>query len=212
MSYLGAQPAPLATQLDDNVVNTNNIVAGAVETTDIANAAVTSDKLASGAAASNLGNYVSTVNGSTGAVTVQPTLVSGTTIKTVNSTSLLGSGDVAVQATLVSGTNIKTINSTSLLGSGDITVGASTSFNAVGTYVWGYVVSSGSGQINSGGTVSAGSSYWQLRSINFGQDGNITPGYGNQQNNLSGTWANMSAYMTAAGQNFWWVGLFVRVS
>ena len=50
----------------------------------------------------------------------QATLVSGTNIKTINSTSLLGSGDVAVQATLVSGTNIKTINSTSLLGSGDI--------------------------------------------------------------------------------------------
>ena len=80
---------------------------------------------------------------------VQPTLVSGTSIKTVNSTSLLGSGDIAtgdvtlagtqtltnktidysnntltgVQPTLVSGTSIKTINSTSLLGSGDITTG-----------------------------------------------------------------------------------------
>lgn len=53
---------------------------------------------------------------------VQPTLVSGTSIKTVNSNSLLGSGDVAVQATLVSGTNIKTVNSNSLLGSGDLTV------------------------------------------------------------------------------------------
>jgi hypothetical protein len=50
----------------------------------------------------------------------QDTLVSGTNIKTVNSTSLLGSGDVAVQPTLVSGTNIKTINGTSVLGSGDI--------------------------------------------------------------------------------------------
>jgi hypothetical protein len=36
---------------------------------------------------------------------------------------LLGSGNVAVQPTLVSGTNIKTINGTSLLGSGDIVVG-----------------------------------------------------------------------------------------
>lgn len=54
---------------------------------------------------------------------IQPTLVSGTSIKTINSTSLLGSGDVAVQPTLVSGSNIKTINGTSLLGSGDITVG-----------------------------------------------------------------------------------------
>ncbi len=61
------------------------------------------------------------------ATSKQDTLVSGTNIKTVNSTSLLGSGDVAVQATLVSGTNIKTINSTSLLGSGDITISASPS-------------------------------------------------------------------------------------
>lgn len=53
----------------------------------------------------------------------QDTLVSGTNIKTVNSTSVLGSGDIAVQATLVSGTSIKTINSTSLLGSGDIATG-----------------------------------------------------------------------------------------
>ena len=52
----------------------------------------------------------------------QDALVSGTNIKTVNSTSLLGSGNVAVQETLVSGTNIKTINSTSLLGSGNIAV------------------------------------------------------------------------------------------
>lgn len=52
----------------------------------------------------------------------QDTLVSGTSIKTINSNSLLGSGDVPVQATLVSGTNIKTINSTSILGSGDITI------------------------------------------------------------------------------------------
>lgn len=50
----------------------------------------------------------------------QDTLTSGTTIKTVNSTSLLGSGDIAVQATLVSGSNIKTVGGTSLLGSGDI--------------------------------------------------------------------------------------------
>jgi hypothetical protein len=55
----------------------------------------------------------------------QATLVSGSSIKTINSTSVLGSGDIAVQATLVSGTNIKTINSTSLLGSGDISISAS---------------------------------------------------------------------------------------
>jgi hypothetical protein len=55
----------------------------------------------------------------------EATLVSGTNIKTINSTSLLGSGDVAVQETLVSGTNIKTLNSESLLGSGNIEITAS---------------------------------------------------------------------------------------
>jgi hypothetical protein len=55
----------------------------------------------------------------------QATLVSGTNIKTINSSSLLGSGDVVVQETLVSGTNIKTINGSSLLGSGDVSVSAS---------------------------------------------------------------------------------------
>lgn len=75
------------------------------------------------------GTNIKTINNTSllgsGDVAIQSTLVSGTNIKTVNSTSLLGSGDVAVQPTLVSGTNIKTINSTSLLGSGDISITAS---------------------------------------------------------------------------------------
>lgn len=54
----------------------------------------------------------------------QNTLVSGTNIKTVNNTTLLGSGNVVVQPTLVSGNNIKTINGQTLLGSGDIVVGS----------------------------------------------------------------------------------------
>ena len=64
------------------------------------------------------------------ATSKQDTLVSGTNIKTVNSTSLLGSGDVTVQATLVSGTNIKTINSTSVLGSGNISVAPASGIDA----------------------------------------------------------------------------------
>ena len=75
------------------------------------------------------GSSIKTINSTSvlgsGDISVQATLVSGTNIKTINSASLLGSGDVAVQETLVSGTNIKTINSTSLLGSGDISVSAS---------------------------------------------------------------------------------------
>lgn len=50
----------------------------------------------------------------------QATLVSGTNIKTINSTSLLGSGNIAVQPTLVNQTNIKSINGNTLLGSGNL--------------------------------------------------------------------------------------------
>ena len=52
----------------------------------------------------------------------QDTLVSGTNIKTINQTSLLGSGNIAVQPTLVSGTNIKTINNNSILGEGNLEI------------------------------------------------------------------------------------------
>lgn len=54
--------------------------------------------------------------------TKQDTLVSGTNIKTINSTSLLGSENIVVQEPLISGTNIKTINSNSILGSGNIEI------------------------------------------------------------------------------------------
>jgi hypothetical protein len=61
----------------------------------------------------------------------QDALVSGTNIKTINSTSLLGSGNVAVQETLVSATNIKTINGSSILGSGNLTINNSPSLGIV---------------------------------------------------------------------------------
>lgn len=72
------------------------------------------------------GTNIKTINSTTllgaGDFALQPTLQSGTNIKTINSTTLLGAGDVAVQPTLVSGTNIKTVNNTTLLGSGNIAV------------------------------------------------------------------------------------------
>ena len=72
------------------------------------------------------GTNIKTINSTSvlgsGDITVQPTLVSGTNIKTINSTTILGSGDIVVQPTLVSGTNIKTVNGNSLLGSGDVTL------------------------------------------------------------------------------------------
>ena len=90
---------------------------------------------------------------------IQRKLVSGSTIKTINNTSLLGSGNISVattsdiptktsdltndsgfvdntyhdsskQDTLVSGTNIKTINNESILGSGNISISSGvTSYN-----------------------------------------------------------------------------------
>jgi hypothetical protein len=69
------------------------------------------------------GGYVTkSVTGANIKSGLQATLVSATNIKTINSTTLLGSGDLAVQATLVSGTDIKTINGTTILGSGDLVV------------------------------------------------------------------------------------------
>lgn len=73
------------------------------------------------------GTNIKTINNTSllgsGNISVQPTLTSGTNIKTINSTSLLGSGNISVQPTLTSGTNIKTVNGTSLLGSGNVGVG-----------------------------------------------------------------------------------------
>ena len=69
------------------------------------------------------GGYVTkSVTGANIIGSKQDTLISGTNIKMVNSTTLLGSGNLAVQPTLVSGTNIKTINSNSILGSGDLVI------------------------------------------------------------------------------------------
>jgi hypothetical protein len=88
---------------------------------------INANKIATGIVSNAEFEYLNGVTGNiqTAIDTKQDTLVSGTNIKTINSSSLLGSGDVDVQETLVSGTNIKTINSTSLLGSGDIAISAS---------------------------------------------------------------------------------------
>lgn len=112
---------------------------GATWTID--NGVVTDGKLASGIDAAKIGNGTISntefqyLNGVTDNIQTQfsgkqDLLQSGTNIKTINSTSLLGSGNVAVQETLVSGTNIKTINSTSILGSGNISVAPATGIDA----------------------------------------------------------------------------------
>ena len=93
----------------DNTADANKVVAEAATLTDLTS---TVTEL----------NYVDgvTSNIQTQLNNKQSTLVSGTNIKTINNTSLLGEGNIAVQPTLVSGTNIKTIDNTSLLGNGNI--------------------------------------------------------------------------------------------
>ena len=86
---------------------------------------------------------------------LQATLVSATNIKTVNSTTLLGSGDLAVQATLVSATNIKTINSTTLLGSGDLVIGSGVHILTKPVSGRTYSVRTNATTANSSGTVAA---------------------------------------------------------
>lgn len=98
-------------------------------------------KSASGGSGAAWGTITGTLTSQTDLNTAlsgkQDTLTSGTNIKTINSTSLLGSGNVSVQSTLVSGTNIKTINGNSLLGSGNISAGntlsLTTGINVTGT-------------------------------------------------------------------------------
>ena len=70
------------------------------------------------------GTSIKTINNASilgsGNLSVQEVLISGTNIKTINNNSLLGNGNLAVQEVLVSGTNIKTIDGVSILGSGNI--------------------------------------------------------------------------------------------
>lgn len=89
---------------------------------------------------------ISESDGSGGFVTksvsgLQPTLVSGTDISTINSASILGGGNLELQPTLVSGTSIKTINSTTLLGSGDLVIAGGQKVpavsNTIGTTITG---------------------------------------------------------------------------
>jgi hypothetical protein len=104
--------------------------------------------LASGSAALNPTFYYNTTQTDSKLAAKQDLLTCGTTIKTINSTCILGSGNVAISGTaawggitgtlsaqsdlnsalaakqpnLVSGTNIKTINGNSVLGSGDLVI------------------------------------------------------------------------------------------
>ena len=153
------------------------------------------------------GTSIKTVNSTSllgsGDVAVQPTLVSGTSIKTINSTSLLGSGDVAVQPTLVSGTSIKTINSTSLLGSGDIAIPLTSPAGTTGQV-----------QINNAGVfgaVSSGTSGQVLTSAGAGAAPTFATLSAGGMTLLSTTTIGSDSNYTITLPSSWWTGTYVYI-
>lgn len=113
---------------------------------------------------------------------------------------------------------LKTVNSTSILGSGNIDASTSTSYGAVGTYTLAYVPEGGTygTQYDSapGGTYSGASiktmgggfsgfaAYYDPGTVSF-QGVNSSP---------SGTWRNMMRRRYFAYNQGHWLGLFVRIS
>lgn len=149
---------------------------------------------------------------------VQPTLVSGTSIKTVNSTSLLGSGNVAVQETLVSGTNIKTVNSNSLLGSGNVSVGdasgpASSTDNAIARFdgTTGKLIQNSSVKIDDDGDVLVGYSAAPAGWTNYGIIGLSSTTGGGVSFGTAGT-ENGFVYGDGTGVYLTSVADFVRIT
>lgn len=129
--------------------------------------------------------------------TKQDTLVSGTNIKTVNSTSLLGSGNVSVQETLVSGTNIRTINSTSLLGSGNISIQA----NPSGV--------SGAIQFSDGSAFASDSNlFWNNTNKRLGVGTNTPSGTINAKSSINPIYAEVEYGVNALPQATRWAGIF----
>lgn len=158
---------------------------------------------------SALGPYLTAATASS---TYQTILVSGTSIKTVNSTSLLGSGDVAVQPTLVSGTSIKTVNGNSLLGSGNINITASPFIQAgfqYGSAVTGTTVNTVSASLLFNSVYFANLTTLQFRAKLYKTTGSTATTvrlYINTANNLTGaTLLATAASMTTAAtfQHFW---------
>lgn len=72
---------------------------------------------------------VTSVNGSSGAVTVQPTLVSGTNIKTINNQSLLGSGNISISGGGGTATDVQ-INGTSIVSNNVANIITNTAYNS----------------------------------------------------------------------------------
>lgn len=109
-------------------------------------------------------------------------------------------------------TGLKTVNSTSILGSGNISAGASTTYNAVGTYVWGYMSNTGitNGSTYSGSSIEPGALVANNSSIS--DDDVASSFYATKgSSSLSGTWRAMGRARYLSDTRARWT-LFVRIS
>ena len=99
---------------------------------------------------------------------------------------------------------LKTVNSTSLLGSGNIEAGASTTYNAVGTYIYAArpAATLAANSTYSGSSIRAGG----LQGPTNGQPYITTGG------SLSGTWRAMGNCVATAYSNYYYCTLVVRIS
>jgi len=145
----------------------------------------------------------------------QAALVSGTNIKTINSTSLLGSGDVAVQPTLVSGTSIKTVNGTSLLGSGDLTTNPRTLASVNGSNLIGVTNQISASVLIPAGTISTNNTIYikGLLTKTAGSSTSTPRVYINTTNSLTGATLlaagilmNTTVYFQRFERNFYFDG------
>jgi hypothetical protein len=110
---------------------------------------------------------------------------------------------------LVNVIGLKTVNSTSLLGSGDIAAGASTTFGDVGTYIWGrpasttlYAVDATASSLYAVRLVTTAGAQW---STLYGWEAGVPSSV------LSGTWRTMQGAGQTSGSNGL-MGLWVRIS
>lgn len=137
----------------------------------------------------------------------QAALVSGTNIKTVNSTTLLGSGNIAVQPTLVSGSNIKTLNNIPILGVGNINLFFPI-INTSGSVVTGTTANTVSTSNTVSSTYLTNATTLQLRLKIFKSTGTLATNvrvYINTTNSLTG------ATLIATGQTMTTAGTFQQL-
>jgi len=110
---------------------------------------------------------------------------------------------------------LKTINSTSILGSGNISAGASTSHGGVGTYTTGYVKDTVSSPPSSGATRAGSTLYYREYFLYTNRGEPLSVSTNSSQaasSGLSGTWRNMAGN-AQSNDNGDYVGtLWVRIS